>query len=144
VHQQYARDADQAAQQQDDVWQGGENEPHLALLRVLHVAAEVQPAADDEHEPERGGDQRVHVGAEEQDRGHEHHELLERVHLHAKVALEHLVAAGGGCGHGVGAARLADGHHEDKELQQCQRDHQVYQRHRVLSCSGGQNGTMHA
>ena len=103
----------------------GDEEAGAAALGILHVGAEVQPAAEDEHEPERGRDQRVHVAGEQQDRGHEDDQLLEGVHLHAEVALEHLVAGGGRGGHLVGVARPADGVQEHEELHQGECDHQM-------------------
>ena len=87
-----------AADQQRDIRDRAQHEAEVAGCRRAHVAAEVDRPPDDEQRAERCGDVGVHVAREQQDRRHEDDQLLERVHLHAEVALEHLVAGGGGGG----------------------------------------------
>ena len=96
--------------------------PGTAPRRVRHVAAQVQDAADEVDGAEDGRPQRADVMAEEPDGREKRDQQLERVLLHAEIALEHLVAGDGRRLHAVLAAGLAHQHGETDVLQQ--REHE--------------------
>src|SRR5207248_411904 len=82
------------------------------------------------HRPESGRSVCVDVAGEQHDRRHEDDELLEGVHLHAEIALEHLVTGSGRSGDAKPGACPGNRPHEEEELRQGETDHQVNEGHR--------------
>jgi alpha-ketoglutarate-dependent taurine dioxygenase len=117
--------SDQRAEQQRDLRERADQEADSALRCLGGVAAEVDRAAHDEDQAEGHGKLLAHERAEDPHGGHEDDELLGRVLMGSKHALEGRVPGRRRRRHVELPARTADQGSDDQVLDQRERDHDV-------------------